>query len=291
VTAGTIPLGDAEVLRRPGNRTRTIRLLLAGSLAALGVLAFHFSRSPSLAPTPLLPAGSSGIIVLDVSGSVEGATLDRIYASMSELANSNDRFGMVIFASRAYEALPPNTPARELAPLARFFRPLSRSSLPKGFPSQNLPFTAHYPANPWQVGFDTGTEISKGLELAESIIAANPATRRSVWLISDLADDPQDLGTLTHVATDYTDDGITLNVIGLDPSSADVRIFQRFLGPSGTFIVPKRSAQVRLERTHGFPTALLVCAVLIGVLLAANELLSSPMRWGSAAPQSTGGGT
>ena len=80
-------------------------------------------------------------------------------------------------------------------------------------------------------------------------------------------------------------------MIGLDPSGADVKIFQRFLGPSGTFIVPKRSSQVRLRRTHGFPTTLLVCAVLIGILLAANELLSSPMRWGSAAPESTGAGT
>lgn len=291
MTSGTIPLSDAEVLQRSGNRTRAIRLVLAGSLAAIGLLAFLFSRSPSLAPTPLLPAGSSGIIALDVSGSVEGATLDRIYASMSELANSNDRFGMVVFASRAYEALPPNMPARELTPLARFFRPLSRSSLPRGLPPQNLPFSAHYPANPWQVGFDTGTEISKGLALAQSIITANPGTRRSVWLISDLADDPHDLGSLNHVATEYTENGITLNVIGLDPSGADVKIFQRFLGPSGTFIVPKRSSQVRLERTHGFPTTLLVCAVLIGILLAANELLSSPLRWGSAAPESTGAGT
>jgi hypothetical protein len=260
-----------------------IRIGLATALAILGILAFLFSRASNLAPTPLLPPGSSGIIVLDASGSVEGATLDRIYASMSQLANTNDRFGMVVFASRAYEALAPNTPARDLKPLARFFRPLAKSKLPKNnIPAAGLPFAARYPANPWQVGFDTGTEISKGLALAETIILANPSTRRSVWLISDLADDPHDLGSVAGVARSYINAGITLNVIALDPTSSDVSFFSRFLGPNGSVIVPKPSSQVRLKSVYRFPTGLIVCAVLIALLLAATELLSSPMRWGSA---------
>jgi hypothetical protein len=287
MTAGAIPVGDAQALQRPRGRARAIRIALAAGLGVVGILAFLASRSSLLAPTPLLPPGSSGMIALDVSGSVEGATLDRIYASMTELANSNDRFGMVVFASRAYEALAPNTPARELRPLVRYFRPLGRSSLPLGIPAQNLPFAAHYPPNPWQAGFDTGTEISKGLELAESIILSNDTTRRSVWLISDLADDPHDVASVTRVAKAYIKNGITLNVVGLDPSSAGVHLFRRFLGPSGTFIVPKRSTQVRLRSTHGFPTSLIVCAVLIAVLLAANELLSSPLRWGALRDGST----
>jgi hypothetical protein len=281
MTAGVIPLGDAHALRRARNRSRTIRIGLASALAVVGILAFIFSRGSNLPPTPLLPPGSSGIIALDVSGSVEGATLDRIYASMSQLADTNDRFGMVVFASRAYEALAPNTPARDLKPLARFFRPLGKSSLPKNVPAQNLPFAAHYPANPWQVGFDTGTEISKGLDMAESIILANPSTRRSVWLISDLADDPHDLGSIKQVARSYIDAGITLNVIGLDPTSSNTRFFQRFLGPNGSLIVPKASSQVRLKSVYRFPTALIICAVLVALLLAVNELLSSPVRWGS----------
>jgi hypothetical protein len=282
MTPGVIPLADAQALRGAANRVRTIRIGLAGALAVLGILAFVFSRGSNLAPTPLLPPGSSGIIVLDVSGSVEGATLDRIYASMSQLANTSDRFGMVMFASRGYEALAPNTPARDLEPMARFFRPLSSSSLPKNVPVYAVPFSAHYPANPWQVGFDTGTEISKGLALAQSIILANPSTRRSVWLISDLADDPKDLGSVKIVARSYISHGITLNVIGLNPTSSNIRLFERFLGPSGSLIVPKLSTQVRLRSVYRVSTPLIVCAVLIALLLAVNELLSAPMRWGSA---------
>ncbi len=278
---GAIPLGDAETLRRPGNRTRTIRIGLATALAIVGILAFLFSRGSNLAPTPLLPPGSSGMIVLDVSGSVEGATLDRIYASMTQLANSNDRFGLVVFAGRSYEALAPNTPARDLKPMARFFLPLSKSSLPQNIPPQGLPFAALYPVNPWQNGFSAGTDISKGLAMAESIILANPSTRRSVWLISDLADDPHDLGSVERIARSYINTGITLNVIGLDPTSSDTRLFQRFLGPNGSVIVPKPSSQVRLKSVYRFPTELIVCAVLIAFLLAANELLSSPMSQGS----------
>lgn len=282
MTAPSIPLADAALLRRAGARSRAIRIALAAALATTAVLAFFAARSSSLTPTPLLPPGSSGIIALDASGSVEGATLDRVYTGLSQLANSSDRFGMVVFSARAYEALPPNTPARELKPLARFFRPIGRTS--PGGPAAAALAREIYPANPWQAGFDTGTEISQGLQLARSIVLAQRSTRRSVWLISDLADDSRDYGNVARVATSYVNDGIALNVIALNPSKEDKRFFDRLLGPRGTLITVKPSTSVRLRSTHPFPVWIVVAAAILALLLAANELWSSPLRWGAVGP-------
>jgi len=250
---------------------------LLGSTAIAG---FFLARSSSLSPTPLLPPGSSGVIALDVSGSVEGATLDRIYASLSQLANSDGRFGMVVFSSRAYEALPPDTPARELKPLTRFFHPVSRKSLVPGKPPPVVPFTAFYPANPWQIGFDTGTEISKGLELSRDVVVGDSQARREVWLISDLADDPHDFGQLAKVAKTYIQLGIALNIVALNPKKSDLRRFEKFLGPNGTVIQPKPSSKVRLARARRFPTWFIVDCAILALLLAGNELWNSPLRWG-----------
>jgi len=284
VTRSSIPIGDAPALRRAGLRSRGIRLALAAGLVVSAVLSFFVARSTDLAPTPLLPPGSSGIIVLDVSGSVEGSTLDRAYAGLSQLAASDDRFGMVVFASRAYEALPPNTPARELKPVAQFYHPLNRASIAPGRASLVTPVSAFYPANPWQVGFDTGTEISQGLQLAKSVILANNMTRRSVWLISDLADDPHDFANVARVATEYINFGITLNVIALNPTKSDARFFERFLGPSGTLVRAKPSTEVRIKSEYGFPIGIAAVAMVIALLLAANELWSSPIEWHATRP-------
>ena len=104
MTASSIPLGDARALRRARNRSRVIRLALAAALAGAAVAAFLLARSSGLTPVPLLPPGSSGIIVLDLSASVENATLDRMYAGLRQLAATDDRFGLVVFSGRAYEA-------------------------------------------------------------------------------------------------------------------------------------------------------------------------------------------
>lgn len=288
MSSTSIPLGDAPLLRRAGARSRAIRLALAAGLVTAAVAAFFAARSTSLRPTPLLPRGSSGIIALDASGSVEGATLDRVYTGLSQLASSDDRFGMVVFSARAYEALPANTPARELKPLARFFRPIGRTN--PGGPAAAALAREIYPANPWQAGFDTGTEISQGLQLAKSIVLAQ-RTRREVWLISDLADDERDYGNVARVATSYVNQGITLNVIALNPSKPDKRFFDRLLGPSGTLITVKPSRQVRLRNGHAFPLWIVVVAGIMAILLAANELWSSPLRWGSASVPGEGSPT
>lgn len=281
--ARSIPLGDARSLEVAGKRARAIRVALAAGLIATAVAAFFAARARNLTPTPLLPPGSRGIIVLDLSSSVEHGTLDRMYAGLTQLGATNDRFGVVVFSSRAYEALPPNTPARELTPLARFFHELPEGSVPfaPGGP-KIIPAAGLYPTNPWATGFSGGTEISTGLALARRLVVTNAVTRPSVWLMSDLADDPPDRGAVVRVARSYIDLGITLHVVALNPLKADERFFESLLGPRGTLIEAKPSTQVRLADKHAFPFWLAGAAVALSLLLAANELWSTPLTWGGA---------
>jgi hypothetical protein len=277
-----IPVGDAPALRGAALRTRAIRIALVVAMLGVAIAAFFLARARSLTPTPLLPQGSSGVIVLDMSSSVEHGTLERMYASLSQLGASNGRFGLVVFSARCYTALPPNTPARELAPLARFFRELSPKSvhfIPGAPPA--IPPVGLYPANPWANGFSGGTEISTGLALARRLVLSSAVDKPSVWLLSDLADDAADRRSVVRVAESYIKQGIALHVVALDPIKSDERFFADLLGPRGTLIQAKAPSQVRLQQAYGFPLGLACAVVVLALLLAANEIWSTPMAWSS----------
>jgi hypothetical protein len=278
----SIPLGDASALRVAGNRARASRAALLVGLGATAIAALFVARTPSAPPTPLLPPGSSGIIILDISNSVgQRATLDRMYAGLSQLAAGHSRFGLVLFSDRAYEALPPDTPAIELKSFARFFRKLPPGSV-VSIPGRPPPSgAALYPTNPWTAGFSRGTEVSKGLELARSIILASGPRHQSVWLMSDLSDDPNDRSAVIRAANSYISSGIALHVIGLDATANDQEFFERLLGPRGSLVAVQPSTHVRLQDRSGFPFALGVLAVALALLLSANELWGTPLRWGT----------
>jgi hypothetical protein len=276
----SIPLSDAPSLRGFLRRTRLVRIGLALALAATGLTALALARAPQLRPTPLLPPGSNGVVALDLSASTENASLDRMYAVLTQLSHSGGRFGLVVFSSRAYEALAPNTPARELGAVARFFHgvPPHKVVNPYDFPDRG----PAYPTNPWAAAFSFGTSISQGLDLARTILLQSNARKPAVWLVSDLADSAQDRPLVATAAREYVNSGIALNVIGLAPTKADARYFSRLVGPRGSIVTAKPSAQVRLHAKHAFPTALVAAAAVLALLLALNELLSAPFRWGPA---------
>jgi len=77
VNGSSIPLGDAWSLGAVGNRTRTIRAAFVVALLGAAVAAFFFARTTNSKATPLLPPGSSGVVVLDQYTSVEHGTQDR----------------------------------------------------------------------------------------------------------------------------------------------------------------------------------------------------------------------
>ena len=116
-----IPLADAPTFRTRAIATRVVLAALAAGAvaAAVGVLlASRFSHSQTLV---LLPSNANVVIVLDLSASISSDSFSRIGATLRVLSRTGDRVGLVVFSDDAYEALPPGTPAADLAPLVRYF--------------------------------------------------------------------------------------------------------------------------------------------------------------------------
>ncbi len=280
----SVPLADAASLGPDARRTRFLRLGLTAILVAAGVAVVLVARGPHAATaSPYIPPDSNAIVVLDVSGSVEIRKLQLAYSTLTLLGRSKAHVGLVVFSGYAYEALPPGSPASAMLPIAALFH--ARKTTARTFGG---PFVL--PPNPWKAGFSEGTEISSGLVLARSLIVQNHLHHPTVVLISDLFDDSDDLANVTAVGKTYQRLGIPLRIVGLDPTVGDLQYFLKVAGPQGTLLQPKLPKQAHLQFRVGFPTALVVIAAVIALLLAVNELFCAPLRWGLV-PRRAGGPT
>jgi hypothetical protein len=266
----SIPLADAHALHPAARRTLVIRVALAAALVGLVVAAVLVSRHPHTQTIVALPAHSSAIVVLDVSASISADTYSRIGATLSSLARSGGRYGLVIFSDQAYEALPPGTGARDLAPLVRYF------TLP---PATGSGFAPTFPANPWQDTFSAGTRVSAGLELAHQIAFEDRLSKPIAILVSDLDDDPEDLPRLVTIMLALKRDHIPLRIVGLNPSGQDVALFKRLTG--GAPVVRAGTLQPGPEPRNRtpFPWTLVALAVVVAVGIAAQELWGPRLQW------------
>lgn len=273
--SAVLPLADAPRLRRAVLRTRALRLTLAGVLLATVAVAALAGRHPQTSTRPYLPAGSDGIVVLDLSASISTDTYARIGTTLDRLASSGGRYGLVLFSGDAYEALPPGTPARELLPFARFFR------IPHAPPG----FAPALPTNPWTANFSSGTSISRGLELARSIAARDRLAHPALLLISDLDDDPGDLRRVAASALALRRARIPVEIVTLDAAAADERLFTRLLGPQGALhAAPAPAAATAASSGAPFPWWLAGAALVAAGLLAAGELLLPPLQLAAGRP-------
>jgi hypothetical protein len=211
-----------------------------------------------------------------VSGSVGASASDFAGRALSRIGRSGGRVGLVLFSDSVEEALPPGTPAAQLLPFARSFTPPRKRGVP-------LAYRPLSDANPWHPSFSGGTRISSGLA------AAGAALRRerlhgTALLISDLGDAPSDLRRLREVLVRLDGMGIGLKILPLPNAlSIDVRWFRRLTGPEG-FADPLPAAVRPAAFQRGsaaFPLALAGAAVLLALVLAANELAARPLRWRS----------
>lgn len=284
----SVPLGDAPALRRVRKRSRLTRCVLAVALLATLVAAFLSSEAPAQTSTPSLSGSSKGVIVLDLSASVEMSTLEGMYHYLMRFADSHGRYGLVLFSDQAYEALPPETPASALKQFAHFFNEVPQPAAQQSGGAKGAPLSPTFPTNPWAYGFTFGTHISYGLDLARVLVVDDAASERDVWLISDLGDDPPDFPLVASEASEYLQDGVTLHVLGLNPTTHDAEFFASHFGPSsqGTGALPQ---PLRPRTGHtSFPLGLAIAAGLLALLLAANELLSTPLRFGASPAQPHG---
>lgn len=265
MTGAAIPLADARSFAAAELRTRLLRvglaLALAGTLAAAFLLA-HGSRPADA----LLPAGTSPVVVLDLSWSTS-SDYGRIGQTLRDLASSDRRMGLVVFSDTAYEMFPPGTPARELRSLLRFFAgPKSKRA-----------------DSPWASSLSGGTRISTALLLARDVLRRERVRNGSAVLVSDLGDSPNDRAALSAAVVTYLREGIPLRVVGIDPAPADARFFQELLGSRPLGPRATGGSRPRASSTPGgLPIALLVLGAVFLALLTVNEHACARLRWSRA---------
>jgi hypothetical protein len=268
----TIPLTDAPLLSPARRRTLAVRVALTLVVFAAIVAAVLVAREPGTRTVAQLPTDSDAIVVLDMSASISSETFSRIGATLSELAKSDGRYGLVVFSDQAYEALPPGSPASDLKPLVRYFT----------LPSDRAGgFAPAFPANPWSTSFSAGTKLSAGLALAHDIALESRPGSPGVVLVSDLDDDPQDIPRLAAILLAFKRDRIPVKVVALNASDEDAALFRRVLGT--TAVATGGDASTPMPQNHTpTPWALIVAAIVAAAALAGLELWSPALEWGRA---------
>jgi hypothetical protein len=268
-----VPLADVRALAPLARRTAIVRAVAAAALLSLAVAGVLLLRQPHVRETRFLPEGSNGIIVLDLSASISTETYSRIGATLTDLAQTRSRYGLVVFSDIAYEALPPETPGDALKPLIRFFT----------LPVQQRPGVAPtFPVNPWSQTFSGGTKISTGLELARSILIDEHATRPAVLLISDLDDDEADLVRVTSIVTEYQRERLPLHIVALNPDTRDEQYFRKFMTPGSFAKARLPGEQGRTpERETELPLWFAAVGLAVVLVLAGNELFGARLTWGA----------
>jgi hypothetical protein len=260
-----LPYGEIAAIRRPLIRARLLRALLALALGCTFLVALAIAFSRDARPSALLPAGTTGMIVLDLSAST-GAKAE-VGELFRRIAASNERTGLAVFSDGAYEVLPPGTPGRDLAPMMRFFTPGPDGSLI---------------ADPWSSSFAGGTNVLAGIERALDSFSRDRIERGSILLVSDLEFVPDQIARLPALLTELRETSVQVRILPVDAREEQRRYFERVLGPGAFVDLDEATAVATAPGSRGtlFRVAedgtpwLFACliAVLLG-LLAANERL------------------
>jgi hypothetical protein len=255
----TIPTSEPRALRRVARRTLLLRGLLALGLAGALAAAFLIARDRDVRHAPLVPSGTTGVVVIDLSASVYESALGE---TLERMAAAGESAGLVAFSDTGYELLPPGTPARELVPMLRYLRPTEGEA------------AGDLPVNPW-ADFRAGTRISAGLQIAREALVRERAPNGSIVLISDLEILPDEVERLASEIARLRGDGMTIRIVPLAPSAEKRALVERLTGPSALLRDPGEAGAVRApeERTlRGLaPWAFVFVGALLVLLLAWNE--------------------
>jgi len=257
--ASAVDSHDAGVLRGVSIRTQLVRIVLAAAAVAALAAAAASARNLDVRERSILPSGSTGVVVLDLSLSIAEGAYGDLRRTLRRLIAADAPIGLVVFSDVPYELLPPGTPARELQPLLRLLVP------PRTGPS----------VNPWAGAFRSGTRISTALRLAEEMLDRDDVENGSVLLVSDLQTAPEDYSALTRTLERLKSRSIAVRVVPISALSDGRRIFEGVLG-ADTYAAPDDTngadpGALRRESGSDLPVALLVLGALLFVALAAHE--------------------
>ncbi|MEP6977123.1 MAG: vWA domain-containing protein [Thermoleophilia bacterium] len=269
-----IPLADAPALAPEARRTALLRIGLAAGVVLAAILCLLLARRLDSQPSSYFAGGTSGVVVVDFSTSIDPGKYRRIDRVLRTIVRTSQPVGLVAYSDSAYEVVPPGTRGDVLRPVLRFFEPGS----PTGRQLRN-----RFADSPWTGTFRGGTRISTGLRVAREALAREHVARGSVLLVSDLDDSAFDTAALTQEAVRYREAGVRLRLIPLFPSREDRELFTRLLGRNA--FVGNREL-LRNSRLEGrstlvgrFPWALVAAAVGLLALLAVNEGALGALGW------------
>jgi hypothetical protein len=255
-----IPSADIGALAPYGRRTRRLRAALAAVLVGLLIAAVLLARGSDDTPSRLLPPGTSGIVLIDVSRSVDGQTYEPIANVLQQLIALREPVGVIAFSDVAYQLLPPGSSSRELQPLLRLFTP-EQSGVEE---------------SPWSPAFTAGTRISTGLELTRAILERQQVGNGAVLLVSDLQTASSDIADMTEAIIEYRKAGIPLRIAALSAQPQNRRLFERLVGKDAFADVERSgvSAAATTAANGGrgpLPRAFLVVGALLLLALAVHE--------------------
>jgi hypothetical protein len=285
--APAIATSAADELAPVARRTRRLRIALA--LAALGLLALalFLARGAEARSTSYFATGGEGIVVFDLSTSVDPLKYQRVYRVLTALSTPASRIGLVVFSDSAYEMLPPGTRGEEIRPLLRFFRP-PRTPPPPTTREQarEQPLPSLGIQSPWSGTFRGGTRISTGLREARLIAERDGIENPTVLLMSDLDDSAFDTQALTQELIRYQAEGLRLRIVGLFPQADDRDLFERLAGESTfverTELLQNSELEERQTLIGDFPVAFTVAGAFLLLLLAINEHACRRLTWRAA---------
>jgi hypothetical protein len=254
-----VPSSDLPSLRSAAIRTRFVRIGLAVALVVVFGLAVLAARSSGHSRSDIVPGGTTGVVVIDLSKSIINREFATIGATLRRLIATDTPTGVVVFSDVPYELLPPGSPASALVPLLRFFTPVNGVS----------------PANPWQATFRAGTTISAALELAHQMLLRGKIEHGSIVLVSDLETAPSDYASLTQTLVQLRSEHVVVRAVPLISSDNAKQLFLSVLGHGYLLPAPSavatESSSVRRTLVGGIPVALIVLGGLLLLGLAANE--------------------
>ena len=268
-----IEVSDFTSFAASARRSRIVRVALVALAAALGLAVVVTAPRRAVRAETLLPPGSSGILVVDVSASISWETYARIATTFDRVRREGGNAGLILFSDTSYQALPPGTPVAELRQFERFFR-ISRPTTPGLQPQP--------PRSPWTSSFSAGTRISTGLSLALDVVRRAQLPRPLVILVSDLDDDAADLESLTSVALAYRRAGIPIRVVGLNPAPEDTRYVERLLPKGGQIVGATLPGERRAGARADIPRGLVGLGILLAAVLSAFLVITERVRWGTS---------
>ncbi len=231
---------------------------LGSAAVALVVASAASARGLETREHGLIPSGTTGVVVVDLSLSIADEDYEAVRRSFRRLVAENASIGLVVFSDVAYELLPPGTPASELRPMLRLL------VAPKLGP----------PVNPWTQTFRAGTKISASLELARRMLERDGVRSGSILLVSDLETAPDDVPSLARTVESLRRSSIELRVLGLAPSTDAQLIFQGLFQEDAFAPTPAGAEEGEVEGATrvSAPRTLLLLGVFFFVALTAHEL-------------------